>query len=125
MCFGEGVDLNVVPHTRIIKGTDAEQALGEGCVLSLHDRRTHVIKVDRNLACGRLALDFYQVPSVVLPGRAFRGLARDLSARFAVDDEDLIRMIVRFLTQVHVVEMGRVLIAKEETQVAMTIARVG
>src|SRR5438045_1681783 len=66
----------------------------------------------------RAADDLDAVPLVV-PRSARRGLGRDLLPVGAVDDEDLVGVVVGLLGDVDVVEVGRVLVAKEQAHVAV------
>ena len=57
----------------------------------------------------------------VSPICASARLGRDLLSIRAVDDEDLVGVIVGLFAEMHVVKMSRVLVTEEEAHVAMTV----
>ena len=84
----------------------------EGFIYSLHDWRLHIVKVDLDLP-GFCVTNNTDVVPLRVPVGTIRGLSGNLYTWSVFHDEDLIRVIIRFLAKVNVIKVGRVLITKE------------
>jgi hypothetical protein len=90
----------------------ADLATQQCLVAGRHHRRLHVVEVDFNASVADTPHHLNGMPCIV-PRSAVRCFRGNLLTRSAVDDEDLVGVIVGLLAEVDVVEMAGVLVAEE------------
>ena len=125
MCGLGGEDFDVVEFSLIIEGTEAKIAAGEGGIDRLHDGCRHVIEIKLDRTVVSIALKANLVPFILSPVDAFGGLFGNGYTRFAVDNEDVVGMVVGFGGDVDVVIMAGIVKAKKEAHVAMAVFLTG
>jgi hypothetical protein len=122
---GGGPDANVCDATGIVERSDADGAGGEGFIFGDHDGGFEVIEPDFDEAGGGLAFETNPVPGVQAPVDSGAGFAGDPGARGVMDEEDIMGMVVGGAGEVYVVEVGGVLEAEEEAEVAVWVVFAG
>lgn len=110
---------------RVIEGTEPDPTGGERGVGGFHDGRGKVIVIDPDDGRVETAFDADAVPDFLTPFHAVRGAGGDLPARGAIDEEDVVGVVVGDGCDVGVVEVGGVADAEEQAHVAMPIFAAG
>jgi len=113
------VQLDVVPQPHVVKGAESDATVQKGLLVCDVAGCFHVVEVDFDEAGRGGAFDFDLMPFAELPGSAGRRLFGNGDAGSLVDEKDLIRVRIRFLAEVNVVEISRILIAKDQAHIAV------
>ena len=116
------VQLDVVEVVHVIKRTDANATLAEGLVLDPHVRLFHVVEKNLNCALGGIAHQLHPMPGFIFPRRLVFVFSQSLP-RGTLHDHDLSTVRIRLGTQMHIIEILRILIVEEHAAIAV-IARV-
>src|SRR5690606_34388527 len=113
------VDPHRVEASRVVEAPEPDPTLPERAVDGADHRPLEVVEVDVDRAALRVAREAHPVPA--FPCDASVAFAGDRDARCAVDEEHGVRVVVRLLGEVHVVEVPIVLPSEEQTEVAMSV----
>ncbi len=109
----------------VIEGSESNAPVGEGNVAGLHDGLGKVIEEDPDDWGVEATFDADAVPDFLTPFHSVRGAGGDLPTWSAIDEENVVGVVIGDGGDVGVVEVGGVADAEEKAHVAMPVFATG